>query len=144
MAASRREQILQAILTTLNTGAPGGVPAFTRSRTREVEVASLPQGALAPISEEVTKEGGRWNTVAVRTMEFAVDYWNQPADAATDDGVQWITKALVGQKLGGLAHVIEELGTRWEFQGGNPPACRATVTLRVRYQSHEADQEATG
>lgn len=140
MAASRREQILQAILAALNTSRPGAVGEFDRSRTDEVPVSQLPRGAFAPIREPAEKQGGRGSAATTRRMMVAFDYWATPTDAECDPGLQWITKALVDQKLGGLVHEIVEEGTVWVFAGGSPRACRATVTLKVQFQTHSADQ----
>lgn len=141
--ASIRDQILDAVVAALNTATPAGVPQAARHRLTPYELANLPAIDVAPIEEQAEGIGPRLNPSAVkRTLRFKVRCWarGDAPEVAADAMVSWATKVLAGNRLGGLAHGIEEVGTSWTDDVSNDVFGVAEVEFIAQYQTKAADQ----
>ncbi|WKZ15433.1 MAG: hypothetical protein QY317_16175 [Candidatus Jettenia caeni] len=142
--ASIREQILSAILTALNTGRPQGVPQATREG-KEYESSQLPSVTIRPQGEVVGQVHGRRGLIRGRQLKVVVECrgsGNIP-DQALDTYLVWITKALDGNTLNGLANdMVEEGQITWLSEIADKTYGMATVEFTVYYQTKKGDQES--
>jgi hypothetical protein len=137
-----REQIIEAAVTAVNTGAPVGVPACVRTQMQPAEQAQLPAMTCYPFREEVVdNKTGRWSPLIVRTMylRFVVYASGNPADGALDPIVLWIGQKLGGSQLGGLAQDVMEHELNWQYDEGNFSVAAVGVDFRVTYQTLRND-----
>lgn len=140
---THRERIMQAVVTALNTDRPDGVPSAERSRVLSLE-GSLPAIVLYPIKEDVERMG----QLAKRSFALAIDCTaeapvdGEPVDAQLDAMLAWLTRALAGSRLGGLAQDTQELGVAWDIEARDSAFGRATATFGIRYVTPINDQTA--
>lgn len=142
--ATIRDQILDAVVVALNTGAPSGIPVARRRRFSSIEADSLPVVDVAPLIEPLSRVGGQSGPIVKRKLGFVVRVWTagDAPEIAADPIAAWVSKALAGNRLGGLAHDIEEIGAKWM---GNPMDSLYGLTeieFSAQYQTKTADQEA--
>lgn len=144
-----REQIIQAVLSALNTGRPGGVPAAIRSRYHNLIVSALPAVTVFPescVPVAIQQPRGplvEWSLNLVVECVAAGDAGMSP-DAAVDPLVAWVTKVLGANRFGGLAIRTDEGKTTFQmgFSGqGRTPLCRARVEIQVQYTTRANDAE---
>jgi hypothetical protein len=141
--ATIREQILEAAVTALNTSRPTGVPTCVRTQMLTSEQDQLPAMTLFPFREEVRHDAsGRFGPIITRTMYMRVVIYAQgnPADAALDDSLAWVTQCLSGQQFGGLATDTMEHEAAWQYNESNFAVAAIAVDFRVEYQTLRADQ----
>ena len=152
--SSIREQIILAAVLALNTGAPSGVPAVDRTRGFALEPNNLPSGVLVPVKEWKSRIGKPAGPIVQRRLRLAI-IWRAmrpatPATAGADTGcdvmLNWGTKALADNTLGGLAFNLEEAegqepATTWEYEQGEKLFCKATQEFDVYYTTRVADAE---
>lgn len=140
-----REQIIEAAVATVNTGAPSGVPQCTRTQMQPTESADLPAMTCFPIREEINNtKTGRWGPLLVRTLylRFVVYATGNPADAALDPIVEWLSKQLGGSNIGGLAEDCVEHELTWQYDEGNFAVAAVAMDFRVTYQTLRNDAGA--
>ncbi len=141
--ATIRERILEAAASALNTGTPAGVPACVRTQMLTSEQEQLPMMTLFPFREEIRHDAsGRFGPIIARTMYLRVVVYAEgnPADAALDDSLAWVTKCLSGQQFGGLATDTMEHESAWQYNESNFAVAAIAVDFRVEYQTLRADQ----
>lgn len=138
-----RERILQAVMAAVNTDRPAGVPELVRSRIVGISADEHPCQMLYPVKEDVERVGSQ----ARRTFTFRVECIASdlvgagvPLDALLNDMLAWLTQALAGSKLGGLAQDTQELGTEWQLEAGEVAVAQAVVDFAVRYTTPINDQ----
>lgn len=144
MSTLRETAVLQAAMTQLNTGTPGGVPQTQRSRADDIAPASLPAMGLRPVVEDVTRPGGARGPLSKRTLLMALDCWGVATGSAAIDQVidpmlEWATKALGGSNLGGLVDQVNEVKLAWKSDFEGQPYGKATVYFEVHYQTRVND-----
>jgi len=141
--ATIREQILEAAKVALNTGAPSGVPDCVRTQMLTSEQTQLPMMTLFPFREEIRHDAsGRFGPIIARTMYMRVVIYAEgdPADAALDPSMAWVTQCLSGQQFGGLATDTMEHEAAWQYNESNFAAAAVAVDFRVEYQTLRDDQ----
>ena len=144
MADTIREKIIQAAVAALNNGTPGGVPQTTRLKATPYQTADLPAMDIRPGREEMRDKQSRTQPVVLRDFSFVVTCYakGDAVDKLLDPLIAWATKVLAGNRLGGLAHDIEESDTEWDFEHGDALYGVASITFAVTFQTKTADQEA--
>ena len=142
-----REQILKAMLGALNTGAPSGVPVVQRLRATNIEPADLPDGVLVPGPEAAKRVHERTGALVERSLTVFLT-WRAAGDAtkgpdeATDPLFAWGTKALAGNRLGGLVISVEETGVpRWDFSSKDRFYVSVPQQFEVTYTTRIGDAE---
>jgi hypothetical protein len=154
--ASIREQIMAAIMTALNTGRPGDVPEFIRSRIDSPDPDQLPINSIYQAQESIetqhaAKDGAtRRGPLVARSLDFNVEAIarassGDEADKALDPTLVWVTKTL-GAFPSGRGELAnnrpDELGTKFEYERATDSFCRATMGWRVEFQTKVDDAEA--
>ncbi len=141
-------QVVEAIVTALNTGTPGGVPAAELERGTPVEDSVAGAIAVFPVHETV-EEIGRPNTPIVRCrLQVAVEIWAKgtallrPSQAA-DASIAWVISKLGGNTYSGIAHDTTQGDRSYAYeQTTEGPWVRVTQELVVSYQHLAANAEA--
>ena len=148
--SSIREQALAAIVTALNTGAPGGVPDFDRDRANPHSAASLPAGnvCIAPITQPQESSelvGGKASgPLALKTLLVATECLALGATSeCLDPMLVWTQAALAGNRLGGIVHRIEQHSTLWQRVSSDFDYWKATRIWAVTYQTARSNEEST-
>lgn len=144
--SSVREQVIAAVMTALNTGRPGGVPATERTRMLALEASQLPSTVLVPRRESVQFKGGRWSPLVERTLTVELEHRalgsaGVTPDQAADAQLSWPVKALCGNTLGGLAMEIRETGTEWGYSDEGQPGVLASQSFEIAYTTRVADAD---
>lgn len=137
-----REQIIEAAVALVNSGAPGGVPVCVRTQMQPTETNDLPSLTCFPIREEIADtKTGRWGPIIVRTLylRFVGYASGNPADAALDPMVAWIASQLGGSQLGGLAQDAMEHEINWQYDEGNFAVAAVAMDFRIEYQTLRND-----
>lgn len=148
--SSIRAQIIAALVTRLNTGTPGGVPATIRSRTVPESVSSsLESIAVYPVREVPERVHVRALTRSKLTLAFevrAVGSDSVTPDESADDSLEWIVKSVAGYLIPSGQEYLnldtEEGETTWDYQQGEYPLVIATINMDVVYQHLVADAAA--
>lgn len=144
-----REQIMETLITTLNTGRPVDVPVAERLRFLSIDSDQLPVMVVAPIREETARVAAGFAPLAQRRLVVAVRLYVKGAtgpaplavDALAEPMLAWIVKQLVGMRVPNLIVDIEESETAWEFVESDSPMARVTLELVVSYQTRLNDLE---
>jgi len=145
--ATIREQIIEAAVALVNTGAPAGVPLCVRTQMQPNEQAQLPAITCFPFREIITstKPSGRWGPYIDRVMYLRFVCYNSgaPADQSLDDILAWLTQSLGGQQFGGLAADCVESEINWQFDEGNFQVAAAAIDFKIDYQTLRNDATAS-
>lgn len=139
---SIRAGIVTAIVTALNTGAPTGMPVAEKS-------VVLPEAGPESIGvrrfREVVSPRGRPGIPLVqRAFQVRIDVRSSgtssvaPDDRA-DEILEWITAALGGSRLGGLAQETLETEIRWDLGHLDVAYCLVPVLVTVSYSTKVND-----
>jgi hypothetical protein len=149
--ATIRETILDAILSFLNTGTPGGVPQAKRSFLYTIDSAQLPSITFYAEKEDATvQHAENMAAITLRVLTVVVecraqgDATNRP-DEILDPLLSWVVKALSGRRATdstGPYHLIFEDSTEWDYEQADHAYAMATVRIGVQYQSKVNDPEA--
>lgn len=140
-----RLQILEAIVTRLNTDRPSGIPLATKRRAYEGEPLDGPQIGVFLGEETVKPIGGRWGKFVERAQQFFVQCRdvtesNEELDVISEPLLAWATRALAGQDLGQLAHDIQEARIHRVPQKVDRFVQVAIAEFVVNYQTRRDDQ----
>ena len=148
--ATIRETIMDAILSLLNTGTPGGVPQAKRSYLYAIDEAQLPSIVFFSEKEDAKLFGSEnMPAITLRTLSIVVecrakgDATNRP-DEILDPLLSWVVKALSGKRASanvGPYHLIYEDGTEWDFDQTDHSYVLAKVRFGVQYQSKVSDPD---
>jgi hypothetical protein len=149
MSTSVLEQVLTAMVTTLNTSRPGSVPVIERDRWVDVDdsQASLPVVLLSGYEDEPHANQNQERTVDMRRVMARFEIYTiktatgvSPAMTATqasDAAVQWITKQCgtveLGTPLAGVAFRVT-LEKRMAIMGKGD-VCRCLLELGIDYRN---------
>lgn len=142
MTTTIREQIIEAIIAQLNTGAPAGVPTLTRVKMEPNQPGQLPAMTIFPLREEVNHApAGKWGHVVMRslTLRIVVEAEGNPVDQQLDPIIAWLSQ-LGGSQLGGLAVDVEEQNLEWAYEESDNPYVALALDLRVDYVTNKSDQ----
>jgi len=140
-----REQIIEAVVATLNTGTPAGVPQCVRTQMAPTETAQLPALTCFPFREEIDpKPTGKWGPIIKRSLylRFVAYATGQPADGAIDPILTWLA-TLGGQQFGGLALDTYEHELNWQYDEGNFQVAAVGLDFVIEYETLRGDATAT-
>lgn len=144
--ATIREQIINAAVAAVNSGAPSGVPQCVRTVMQPSEQDQLPTITVFPFREEIDNlKTGRWGPLIVRTLylRFVIYASGNPADGALDPIVEWVSRQLGGSNLGGLAQDAVEHELTWQYDEGNFAVAAVAMDFRITYQTLRNDAALT-
>lgn len=141
--ASIRDQILDAVITALNTGTPVGVPAATREE-KHYEQAQLPAITIRPITEIVSPIHNRQGLVKERQLKFIAEIRavGTIPDKALDKHLVWVTKKLDGFTSSLVNAIVEEGEIAWGVGIQDYAEGICTVPYTAYYQTKKGDQES--
>lgn len=139
---SRREAVLQAVVTALNgTGKPADLTVH-RSRTRPIDKDDLPAAIVYVLSETVPTQYGvplvdREVIVAIETRASG-----NPPDAALDEYLSWPVRALItDHTLGGAAMNVTEQETTWIAEELDKVYGAAQQRFAITYRTRHDDPD---
>lgn len=149
-----RDQIIQAVITALETDAPEGIPAPVRTPLDSPSAAQLPaltvyqlREIVAPMRDKTTGAAMR-GPVVRRVLDLNIEVigaWpGAGADAELDPILAWITSSVVGAgTFDGLAdNPADEAGTAFQYEQGQLSLVRAIVGFRFEYQTARDNAES--
>lgn len=144
--ASRRDQILAALVAALGgVGAPAGL-VTARTRALPIEQENLPFAGVYPIQEETRRKGGEWGPLVLRRLLVRVEIRVKadPTDAGIDAIAVWCVQTIVGnQTMSGLTKSIHETGMQWaRGEAENVILGGAAIDFEIRYET-QADDPAS-
>lgn len=147
--ASRRSQIVDAIVTALNAvGKPTGVTVY-RTRDAALADAQLPAIVVSRVQEEVARGDGPRGYKVRRTLRVQVDCFvatstdGEPSEDAMDPLTSWVVQAVCADPtLGGLADNINELGTSWTLVDSNAVHAHAASLFGIDYITAAGNPDA--
>lgn len=141
--ASLRDQILDAVITALNTGTPVGVPAATREE-KHYEQSQLPAITIRPISETISSVHNRQGLVKDRQLKFIAEIRavGTIPDKALDKHLVWVTKKLDGFTSSLVNTITEEGEIDWGVGMQDYAEGICTVPYTAYYQTKKGDQES--
>ncbi len=133
------------MLAALNDdpGRPSGVPDV-QQRLGPFATGALPASRLVTGPRESVEQrvvGGRRGPVVVRTCQFVVEHYAAGGDDNLEPLLAWATKALVANRLGGLALYVDELEVQWADAASDQDYRRVAQVFGVQYATLVADQE---
>lgn len=142
--ASLRKQIVDALITQLNTSRPAGVPAASRIRQSQFERDEAASISVYPGDEAVQSATNRPSPIVRRTLQVLVEcraVGDEP-DVLLDPLEVWAEKA-VGSASSALWHDAPQLTlTHHEYAIGAKPHGLARLTFQIQYQTRRGDPEA--
>lgn len=144
MTTTIREQIVAAVLAALNAEAkPEGVPACERVSYLAASSSNTPRMMMYPVRESVARHNN--GPAARRELTVRIDcraaaLAGEGADTLVEGMVAWATKALAGNRLGGLANDVSEVAIDWSFEASEYLLVEASVEYSISYQTHVSDQ----
>jgi hypothetical protein len=143
--ASRPAEVPEPVRTRLESPTPSQLPALTVYQGREV---------VDPMRDEQDGRSSR-GAIVRRALEVRIEavvkaVLGTPADAVADPLLAWATNAVaeagrletVAAPRGLADQAADEVGTTFEYEQGEYSFCRATLTVRFRYQSSSTDAES--
>jgi hypothetical protein len=144
--ASRRDQIIAAIVAALDgVGKPAGL-TVARTRVLPTEQEDLPYAGVYPIGEETRRKGGEWGPLVARRLLLRLELRvkGDPTDAGIDAIGVWCVQTIIGnQTLGGLTKSIHETGMQWaRGEAENVVLGAAAIDFEVRYETQADDPES--
>jgi len=142
--SSIREQIIEAAMTRLNTGAPTGVPQTTRARQEPYSTNELPAITIKPLREEVEYEAeGKRSYFRKRVLTLRASVHFVGDDSVGDPMTVWISKQLDGQTFPTLMEDCIEAQYEWEYAAEDQPYLVLHQDFRVIYHTLVGDQTRT-
>ena len=143
------QAVADAVLAAHNTGRPAGVPALAEWSGIAVEADALPIGTLVWGDESTKRVGGSEGPLANRTIRMRVEYLTRAltgppavsAQRAAEPLRAWVVKALAGNRLGGLAVDLAEVGTSRKLEQAEVPFARTVIEFDLVYTSTYNDLE---
>lgn len=142
MTASVREQIIEAVLAALTTGAPVGVPQATRRRGEPYQASELPAIDVKPVREEVEYEqSGKRTYFRKRVLTLRVSVSTIGDDSVADPMTTWATQVLDGQNVAPslIEDCIEAL-YEWDFSNEDQKYSVVHQDFRIHYHTVVGDQ----
>lgn len=139
-----REQLIEALVTAVNTGMPTGVPATERERTETMQVEDLPRSVVYPHTEQIEHLGSGLGRTVRRSFAVALEATaaaapGHRASEAVDVILAWYSTALGNSHLGGLALSVRENEIKWASDVGQLPVARATAIYVITYTTRVND-----
>ena len=144
---TKREAILDEIMTLLLASPPGGVD-IKRSHTFAINLASSKSIVVAPVSDMPAPVGGRSNAV-LQYRELIVGLecrakgtTTSRPDEEVDALIVHVVKTLCGRGDASMNYMqIEEGQTTFAIQQADVSLALATVEIRVRYTTRTDNPE---
>lgn len=140
MAASKREQILDYIVSALGTALGLTV---RRSRSTAIGKAETVAVSLYATSEDVQQHP---NQRASRTLSIQVNVFTRgdEPDALADSSVATVVSTLMSNtRCGGLTNTLRETGISWDFDNEvSEDFGVASVTFEIEYTTSAASVAA--
>lgn len=140
------EQILAAVVLALNTDRPADVPLVTTRRVFPSERITEPTMGVFLGDEQLDapRAGSNRDPIARRRIAIAVQCIDATDDKDELDSIvspmlQWSTKVLGLQRLGGLVHYIRETGTTRTPVYQDLFTMTATQVFECSYQTRRDD-----
>lgn len=141
--ASRRDQIIAAIVAALDGGGKPAGLVVERARVLPQEQERLPFAGVYPLQEQTRRKGGEWGPLVTRRMLLRVELRviGDPTDAALDPLMTWCVTTIIGnQTLGGLTKSIHEVATEWASgTAENVIFGGAAIDFEVRFETKAND-----
>jgi len=142
VTSSVREQIIDAVLTALNTGTPVGVPQAERRRGQPYQATELPAISVKPVREEVEYEqSGKRTYFRKRVLTLRISVWTIGDDSVADPMTTWATQVLDGQII--VPSLIEdaiEALYEWDSSNEDQPYNVVHQDFRIHYHTVVGDQ----
>lgn len=138
---SIREQLLQAVITTLAPIATAMGATLFRSPVNAILRENTPAIVVFPEEEKVASQ----NTVTTRTLTIRVVALAREVGANEGEIVadQLITAChaalMADNNLGGLCLKIRELGTEWDTEDADARAVAIPARYTIEYRTHVND-----
>lgn len=151
--ASKREELLQYLVSEVDAvGKPTGL-AVDRERNRPLQVAGLPAVGLYLLREEVAPGDGRsprsYKVVRAATLRAevraAITDADDPTtpDAALDPYLSWVVQRVMRDRTqGGRAKMTYERQTQWTAEEGDALFAAAAVDFTIEYITSAVDPDA--
>lgn len=149
--ATIRTQLLDLVVTMLNSGTPGGVPQSRRGFLFSVGAVSLPTISVYPAKEDAVLQLGNSppgltkNTMMVQVEVRQKGDASNSADKLAEPLLAWVEKALSGQRPTdnvGLFHLMWKDSLEWDYDQMEHGFVLAKMTIGVQYQTKTTDPEA--
>jgi len=142
--ASVREQIIETLLSRLNTGTPDGVPAVTRAREEPYSEDELPAAAIRAQREEIDYEAeGKRSYFRRRVLTLRVSLYFVGDDSIGDPMAIWVSSRLDGQTVPSLVEDCIEALYEWEYAAEDQPYTALHQDFRIHYHTLVGDQTRT-
>lgn len=148
--ASKREQIVDAIVALLVAGAGGGIPVAERSRTFAVSVEAGKAIAVYWTKDDPTSKTSRYGPVRAWRLTVAIDLWAKSTDTTRPDEEIDPLAVYVVSKLDGLEGApgaepymqITVGPIEPDLEQYDHGYCKATQYVYVDYQTMAGNLEA--
>lgn len=143
--ASKRESILDYLVSSVNTALTAGGIAASVRRTRSTPIGKNEQLAVSLYANQESVQqrvGGKADRVL--TVQFNVFTRGDEPDALADATVAILVSTLMSDiRLGGLANSVNETGTSWDFDSEiSEDYGVASVTFEISYITSASDLSA--
>ena len=147
--ASRRSQIVDAIVTALDgAGKPVGLTVY-RTRADALKAANLPAVVVSRVQEEAHRGDGPRGYKARRSLSIRVDCYvstttdGETSEDALDPLTSWAVQAVMADPtLGGLANNTNEVATQWSVSDTDAVYAHALVGFAVDYITAAGNPDA--
>jgi hypothetical protein len=142
--ATIREQIISRVVVAMTaSGAPANLTVL-RERMYPMEKGSMPL-ILIYAQDDMpipTDKMHAHSPLTHRKLVLELECRNSgnPADAALDSVIQWVTTQMfVDEKFGDLANGVEEGPTKWNSKSGETPIASAMIQFTISYRTLRVD-----
>ena len=146
MALTVFGNILEAVLTELNTDRPETVPEVTKRRVLPGEVIKEPRMAvfLGDENLDAPRAGSNLDPLAKRRLALIVQCADVTDDVDELDTILepqmiWATRKLGLTRLSGLAHFVRETAVQRQPEYGDRYAITANLVFECGYQTRRDD-----
>ena len=143
---SIREQLLQAVITTLSPIATtmGAIlfrsPVIAILRNQTPAIVVFPEEETSTVENTLTKR-----TLIIRVVALAREVGANDGEIVADQLITASHAALMASKnLGGLCLKIRELGTEWDIEDADARAVAIPAKYAIEYRTHINDLTVKG
>ena len=143
---SIREQLLQAVITTLSPVAQQMGATLFRSPVIAILRNQTPAIVVFPEEETCVAENGlSKRTLTLRIVPLAREVSGNDGEVVADQLLTACHAALMASNnLGGLCLKIRELGTEWDMEDADARAVAIPAKYAIEYRTHLNDLTVKG